>query len=265
MTRTLLLVAATALVATWPAAAPRPAAAQQPANPDPRAKDAEALPAYPKADPKSTVIENPAMKGLVIELLPDAKTKRVAFVAEVCLREGPLEVFVCKQGTKEHEAILRADFDAREIHKLLLLAGAESGTPTQFIDPRTNEPKYKAATGTAVKVLVHYRKDGKTHTHPAQEWIWNTAKKRNLDVPGWVFAGSQLIRDPDRPDAAPFYAANSGEVVALSNFPYSMLEVPVEISKDDAQLNYEAKTDRIPPLFSRVWVILEPTPAAPKK
>jgi len=44
-----------------------------------------------------------------------------------------------------------------------------------------------------------------------------------------------------------------------------MLDLPIEIGKDDATLNYEAKTDRIPPLFSKVWLILEPMPAAEKK
>lgn len=251
MTRALLAAVAAAALAAWPAAAQQP---------DPRFKDAEPLPDYPKAHADSKVIEHPKLKGLVLELLPD-KTKRVGFAAEVCLREGPLEVFVCKQGTKEHEAILREEFDAREIHQLLLLAGAEPGTPTQFVEAKTEQPRYKAATGTPVRVLVHYRKAGKLNTHPAQEWIWNSAKKRPLEAPHWVFAGSQLLKDPDRPEAAPFYAANSGEVVALSNFAYSMLEVPMEIGKDDAQLNYEAKSDRIPPLGSRVWVILEPTPA----
>jgi len=257
MTRTALALAAAVLVAALPAGA-------QPPNPDPRAKDAEALPDFPKADPASKLIENPNLKGLVLELLPNG-TKRVGFVAEVCLREGPLEVFLCKQGTKEHEAVLRADFDARKIHELLLLAGATPGTPPQFIDPKTEEPRFKAATGTALKVLVSYRRDKKVHTHPAQEWVWNRAKKQNLEAPHWVFAGSQFLKDPDRPQAPPFYAANSGEVIALSNFAYSMLEVPMEISKDDAQLNYEAKTDRIPPLFSRVWVVLEPVGVPAKK
>ena len=50
--------------------------------------------------------------------------KRVLMASEVCLREGALEVFLCKKNTKEHEAILRADYDARLIHELLLLAGA---------------------------------------------------------------------------------------------------------------------------------------------
>jgi len=49
-------------------------------------------------------------------------------------------------------------------------------------------------------------------------------------------------------------------VIGVSNFPYSMLELPVEISKDDASLNYEAKTERIPPLGSKVWLILEKAP-----
>ena len=73
----------------------------------------------------------------------------------------------------------------------------------------------------------------------------------------WVFAGSQLLKDPCNPNAEPFYGANSGEVISVSNFPYSMLDLPIEISKDDATLNYEAKTDKLPPLFSKVWLILE--------
>ena len=73
-----------------------------------------------------------------------------------------------------------------------------------------------------------------------------------------MFAGSQFLKDTDNPNAKPFYGANSGEVISVSNFPYSMLDLPMEISKDDATLNYEVKTDRVPPLFSKVWLILEP-------
>ena len=39
-----------------------------------------------------------------------------------------------------------------------------------------------------------------------------------------------------------------------------MLDLPVEVSRDDAELAFEAKTDKIPPLLSKVWVILEPLP-----
>ena len=36
--------------------------------------------------------------------------------AGVCLRDGLLELSLCKQFTKEHEAVLHADADARQVH-----------------------------------------------------------------------------------------------------------------------------------------------------
>jgi hypothetical protein len=40
-------------------------------------------------------------------------------------------------------------------------------------------------------------------------------------------------------------AATSIELINVSKFPDSMLDEPAEIGKDDANLNYEAKTVRI--------------------
>jgi hypothetical protein len=239
------------------------ALAQPPETP----KDAEPLPPPPKLDPKSIHIEDSNLKGLIIEVYPDPegrkdpktnevlKLRRLLVATEVCLREGPLEIFLCKKGTKEHEAIVRADFDAIKLHEMLILSGASPGHPTQFVDPKTEQPLYKPATGTKIDVKVHYTRGGKTYTHPAQEWIWNPKKKDILPW-GWVFAGSTVFTDPD--NGRKYYGANSGDVISISNFPYSMLEIPNEISKDDANLEYEARTERIPPLRSKVWVILEP-------
>ena len=98
-------------------------------------------------------------------------------------------------------------------------------------------------------MIVHYTMGGKTFTHPAQDWIWDIKKKAVMPH-HWVFAGSVIIKDPD--NGREFYGANSGDIISISNFPYSLLEIPVEISKDDAQLSYEVKTDRLPPLGTRV-------------
>jgi hypothetical protein len=268
MKTTLLSLAALVALAVAVAGGGRPttptAAAQSPAQPDPRAKDAEPLRDFPLLDPKNKVVAlNPA-KTLFAEVAPGEKPRvvRVGVVCEVCLREGPLEVFLCRTGTKEHESIVRADLDGQQIHAALNAAGAKEGTPTQFVNRKTNLPEYKPATGTKIKVSVHYRKDAKVHTHPAQDWVLNMKTKKPMDY-GWVFAGSQLIRDPDDPDRKPFYGANSGEFISISNFPYSMLEIPADVSKDDANLMFEARTERIPPLLSKVWVILEPVPARP--
>jgi len=92
----------------------------------------------------------------------------------------------------------------------------------------------------------------------AQQQIDLTASGFNA---GAVEARIDLVadrKDPDRPNEPPYYRANGGDIISISNFPYSMLEIPVDISKDDANLTFEAKTDRLPPLLSKVWVILEP-------
>jgi hypothetical protein len=223
----------------------------------------EPLPEFPMLDAKNNkqVPLHPDKKSIVAETAPagkdgEKKVVRVGVVAEVCLREGPLEQFLCKKGTKEHEAIVRVDMDAELVHLAVLATGAKPGTPTGFIDPKTEEAKYTAATGSKVKVLVHYKRDGKLHTHPAQEWIWDTKKKAPM-AHQWVFAGSVFIKDPGDPDAKPYYGANSGDIFSISNFPYSTLEFPVQISKDEAQLTYEARTEKIPPLTSKVWLLLE--------
>jgi len=221
----------------------------------------EPLPPYPLMNPKNeTVVSKDKTIVAEVGTVDGAKkVLRIGVAAEVCLREGPLELFLCKKGTKEHEAIVRVDFDPELIHFALITAGGKVGTPTGFIDPKTEDAKHTPATGSKVNVLVHYTKDGKTHTHAAQEWIWDHKKKAPIPHQ-WVFAGSMFIKNPDNPNAKEFYGANSGDIFAISNFPYATLEFPVPISKDEAQLTYEAKTDKIPPLTSKVWLLLEVVP-----
>jgi hypothetical protein len=256
---TVLTIVSFALLALLPPSRMQPARTSAATPQEAAAKNAEPLPEPPKLDPKNNHVALNPDKTFLMEQSPDKKFLRVLLATDLCLREGSLEVFLCKKGTKEHEAILRVNIDAKLIHAALEAAGAKPGAPAQFVNPKTNLPDFKPATGSKIKVIVHYKKDGKLHTHRAQEWVWNSMKKKSLEV-DWVFAGSQLLRDPDNPKAEPYYGANSGEVISVSNFPYSMLDLPIEISKDDATLNYEAKTDLLPPLFSKVWLILEPIP-----
>jgi hypothetical protein len=225
--------------------------AQEP--PIPKGED---LPAIPKADSKSELKALQADKSLYLEKKPDG-SRRVLAIAEVCLREGALEVLLTKKGTKEHEAILRVAMDARFLHATLEACGAKVGTPVQFVNPKTMEDEYKPASGQKVKVLVHYQYQGKLHTHPIQDWVMNTKTKKVM-TDEWVFAGSRFIKNPDRPTDPPYYAANNGEIIALSNSYEAMLDLTVQVSKDDSTLIYRANTEKIPPISSKVWLILEP-------
>lgn len=223
--------------------------------------DAEKLPAAPKSSDKAEHKALNPEKSLVLEVAPGADGKpkpvRVLFAAEVCLSRGPLEVFCTKKGTKEHESIVRIDFDAKFLHAALLAAGAKPGKPVQWVDPKTEKPDYKPATGQVIDVTVHYTLRGKTFTHPAQEWI-KDAKGKTAMKHEWVFAGSRFFKNPEMPNAPEYYMANNGEVISISNFADAMLDLPVEISSSNDDLFFQCNDEKIPPLLSKVWVILTP-------
>ncbi|HKB00705.1 MAG TPA: YdjY domain-containing protein [Gemmataceae bacterium] len=181
----------------------------------------------------------------------DDGTRRVHLMGAVCLREGPLEVLVCKLRSKEHESILNVDADGRAIHAALVAAGAKPGSPVRFV------PKYQPATGTPIKVSLTYREKGKVKTVPAGEWVKDRRTGKDLST-DWVFAGSRFFQDPDNAQAQPYYMANNGEFISLANFPDSMLDLPIKSSQEAAELMFEINTARIPPVRTPVLITLEP-------
>jgi len=196
-------------------------------------------------------------KNVWLEVQGDKR--RVIVQAEVCLREGMLEHLMCRKRTKEHEAILAADVDARDIHKALILAKATPGTTVKIQDDGTIIPP----TGTKIKITLRYKDKDKQVKVPGREWVRDLKTKKSLEY-DWVFAGSYLIDNPLEKDKPPLYAANSGDVICVSNFGEAMLDLPINRSKNNAELEFEAFTDRIPPIGTPVTVILEPVLEAKK-
>jgi hypothetical protein len=247
-TARVLLTLALAIPACDPAAplgSPRPKGA--PALPSVAAnQEAEQKDAGQAAEVKRATLG----KNVVLETQSDRR--RVLIQAEVCFREGPLELFLCRRGTKEHEAVVSADIDARQVHLALIAAGAKEGSPVKF------DPKYQPAHGTTIKITVEYEKDGKTVSVPAQQWVRDGKTRKELQH-AWVFGGSQLFDHPD--DAKQkIYAANGGDVICVANVPDAMLDLPVNSPQEDAERQYEAFTEHIPPLGTKVTIILEPVP-----
>jgi hypothetical protein len=213
---------------------------------EPAPKPAPAAPALPKPAEARRV---PLGRNVWLEV--EGKHRRVVFDSVVCLREGQLEQLLCRRHTKEHEAILAADVDARDLHKGLLLTGAEPGSPASY------QPRYEPAKGPRVRVTLRYEDKGKTVTVPAQSWVRNALTHKALDT-DWVFVGSQFQQDPLDPTRPPLYAANGGDVICVSNFEDALLDLPIKSPKDNAELVFEAYTERIPPLETKVSVLLEP-------
>jgi hypothetical protein len=191
----------------------------------------------------------PAGKNITLLIQGDKRSVQVDAV--VCLREGALEQLLTRKGAKEHEAILAADIDARDLHKALLLTGAEPGSPVTYL------PKFKAPSGPKVKVFVQWEEKGKLRREPAQKWVQNVTTKKELDS-DWVFAGSRFVKnvlDESKPD---YYLANDGDVICVANFESALLDLPFNSSKDDAERTFVAFTERIPPRDTKVAIILEP-------
>jgi hypothetical protein len=156
----------------------------------------------------------------------------------------------CPRGTKEHESIIAADTRAYAVHAGLLAVGAEAGTPVQY------QPEYKPATGSEIEVeLVWTDKEGKVHRDRAQNWIRNVKTGKPLEHP-WVFGGSGFWQDEVTGEKA--YLAESGDFICVSNFPTAMLDLPVESSQSNDALLFDAFTERIPPLGTRVRMVLTP-------
>jgi len=204
----------------------------------------------PPAETKKAPEAKKVPVGKNVTLVIQGDKRFVQVETYVCLREGALEQLLTIAKKKEHEAILAAEIDSRDLHKALLLAGAEAGSPVKY------QPKFTSPTGTKIKVFVQWEEKGKLRREAAQKWVQNFATKKELDS-DWVFAGSRFVKnlDPDKPDV---YLANEGDVICVANFESALLDLPFESSKVDSDRSFIAFTDRIPEKDTKVTLILEP-------
>jgi len=96
----------------------------------------------------------------------DAANKKVVLRGQLCLREGLLEMLICKNQTKEHESIISVDADAYVIHAALMALGAKPGKPVQF------QPEFQPPTGQKIEIYVGWTDEyGRPHRYAAQQLI----------------------------------------------------------------------------------------------
>jgi hypothetical protein len=206
--------------------------------------------AKPPAPPKLPEPKGAKRLSEKYDVWLDPKQKAVIVDGQVSLREGMLEMFACTRNSKEHESIVSANTKASVVHTALLYLGAEPGHPVQFV------PKYRPPTGTEVEVTVMWHDErGKEKTARAQDWIRDIRTKKAMTHP-FVFAGSFFRVDEET--GKRYYQAEGGDFICVSNFSTAMLDIPVESSKSEAELEFEAFTERIPPLGAPVRLIFTP-------
>ena len=182
----------------------------------------------------------------------DLERKWVIVDGAVCLREGPLEMFICPAQTKEHESVITTPIDAESVHTSLLAIGAKTGSPVQF------QPEYKRATGSVIDIVVVWVSENEKVTASlAQDWIRKGNTRKTMQY-AWVFGGSGYWKNPNTNKT--IYYGNDGSLVCLSNFPTATIDLPVESSNSDAALLYYANTSEIAPLENQVRIVLRNRP-----
>ncbi len=197
----------------------------------------------------------------VLSLLPDGglwvdlSRKWVVVDGQICLREGPLEMFACPQATKEHESVVSTKSSSRFVHAALLAIGARTGKPVKF------DPEYIPASGSVIDVICIWKdENGEIETTLAQNWIAKGRSKKTLSHT-WVFAGSGFWTDSATGEKR--YYADDGALLCVSNFPTATMDIAVESSKDNNFLEYHANTSAIPELKTPVRMVLVNRPGKP--
>ncbi len=184
------------------------------------------------------------------EIWIDFKSKLVILGGNICLTAGQLEMFACPAGTKEHESVIAVNAAASEMHAALVALGIEPGKPCQW------NPEYKPASGPVIDIEIRWR-DSKSQTtisRSAKQMIQDFHTKKPM-THEWVFGGSELWEDPESGEN--IYYANSGEMICLSNFSTASLDLNVESSQSNEGLLFQAFTENIPPLGTKVYLVLK--------
>ncbi len=207
-------------------------------------------PGGPQRRPSSQPTTTSADLG---KLKVDPKAGTVQFKAEVCLREGALELLMCRAKTKEHESILRTQVVPSHLHAALLALGLQPGKPARWVGSDFVPPQ-----GPELAITLKYTdKKGDTHEVAASEWIRSVNPKVSLPEK-WVFVGSEVY-----PDGS-YWANAEGDIITVSNFPSAVIDVPFESTEKNANLAFAAEDKKVPPLGTEVLVTIKVLPGARK-
>ncbi len=223
---------------------PQPIATTPPTHEE---KDATASRTQPTRStrPKTRIVD--FQPGIRI----DWAKPHVEVEGKVILREGQLELFAYSKAPapKEHETILLLAARPLHVFEALGLIGLVQGRPLSY-DWETK--KTTLPSGDAVDILVRYKVDGECVERSACDWMRDVARDRPMEPTPWLFTGSA------RDEKGRFRADLDGTVVTVVNFDSSLLSLPESHSESNADLWLVANTKAIPPIGTRVTLILRP-------
>jgi hypothetical protein len=192
--------------------------------------------------PRSQPATSPA-PSRIVEFQPGVRInwpkRQIEVDATVNMRKGPIELFACSPGAREHEAIVRIEARPTHLFQALGLIGITPGHPLRYNE---ETDKFEPASGDPVDITIRYPDDGRTRVEPIEAWMLEARQRQPIDRLSWIFTGS--ISDGQGNIAADF----EGTVIALVDFGTSLIGLPDRHSDSNDQLWLAPNTAAIPPL-----------------
>jgi hypothetical protein len=216
-------------------------------------------------------------------LFPGVRADLQAGVVEVDAEASPmlvrdeaaplffLEVLACTPDTREHETLLVVRAKPSHVHAALLAVGLKPGKPGAWTfenDKLGSTPPsgdrvdvrfvYTAADGRRVEVnplgWVVGAKDSTSFLAAER----TAAAKAGLPAPGWVFAGSVMVKrkDPGGAEREVYDADGSGVLLGLTTFGSEVIAWSRVISPEASvqEPEWVAAQPRIPPAGTKVAI-----------
>jgi hypothetical protein len=185
----------------------------------------------------------------------DLEARQVVLDATVCMQEGPLELLVCRAGTKEYESALATEAQGAHLHAAMLAMKLTPGLPAQWSGADDNA-RFLPPRGPELEIKLRWKdKNGNIQEADAGSWL-KTSGRKAATPRKWVFVGSKILPNNR------YWADVDGEIISVSNFQSAVIDVPFESTKDNTALEFAAKKEAIPPVGTPVEVVITPLPGA---
>ena len=252
-------------------------AAETPAVPeDPAPAEAPAPAAEPPAEPAAAPRpEEPDLETEVEEkdkgifLLNGGgriyyRDRMIALNGVSLLQRGPIELFACTEGGKDHESVVRLRCHPEALNLGLILLRLKNGPPPAKLGVPA------VPQGDRVIVTIEWRgKDGAVVARRAEELIRRVDREETMPFVGWTFIGSQFLPELDPQNGQPvpgrtiFAATRYRSIITTWRDGTTILDNPLPEAEDDSL--YVVNVDRIPPPGTKVRVVLRPPTEAERK
>lgn len=195
--------------------------------------------------PAKFVPEYKAATGQPINIFltwTDADGKLHRDPAQSWVRHATRRYFIEKLETFPKNLKLPADGDLKwdDRNKELLWYGPMSEAQRDSLQKLSNDTAFRAAIKS----------------------MFDASQVRQMDAQ-WVFAGSGFNTDSATGDK--YYLAEGGDLICIANFATATIDLSIESSATNDGLMFEAYTERIPPVGTKVTIELIPVFKKPAK